>query len=139
METILRNVIQNPTEEKFRKIRLTNEKISKAITSVPGAVNSLVLMGWQQQEENLILPKEVKLDFPNHVNKVLEAKGNFAKAEARAKGARTLVGDQPPVAPAPKKDDPQTSLRDLRSQQGLAAQVPEQAPAEPPKNAEASS
>eukprot|EP00746_Dinoflagellata_sp_MGD_P141483 gnl/MRDRNA2_/MRDRNA2_74582_c0_seq4.p1 gnl/MRDRNA2_/MRDRNA2_74582_c0~~gnl/MRDRNA2_/MRDRNA2_74582_c0_seq4.p1 ORF type:complete len:306 (+),score=97.22 gnl/MRDRNA2_/MRDRNA2_74582_c0_seq4:129-1046(+) len=132
METLLRNVIQNPTEEKFRKIRLTNEKISKAITTVPGAVDSLVLMGWQQQDENLILPKELKLDFPNSVNKVLEAKGDLAKAEARSRAARTLTGDQPPVAAAPQKVEPaQQSLQEIRAQQyKTAASVP--APAEIP-------
>jgi len=131
METLLRNVIQHPTEEKFRKIRLTNEKISKAIGQVPGAVDAFVMMGWQQQDENLVLPQNIKLDFPNHVNKVLEAKGYFAKAEARSRTARTLLGDQPPVAAAPKVDAAQQSLRDLRAEQTGASLAPAPAAAAP--------
>lgn len=121
IETLLRNVIQHPTEEKFRKIRLSNERISKAISTVPGAVDSLVLMGWEQQDDDLVLPKDLRLDFPNSVNKVLEAKGHFAKAESRAKAARTLVGDDPPIAAVPPVAPAQQSLQQIRAQQQNAS------------------
>jgi hypothetical protein len=93
-------------------------------------------MGWQQEEDNLVLPKGVKLDFPNHVNKVLEAKGHFAKTEARAKGARNLVGDQPPVAAAPQKPEAQMNLREIREQgTNGGTSVPSPAPADVPEKA----
>lgn len=136
METLLRNVIQHPSEEKYRKIRLTNEKISKTITTVPGAVDSLVLMGWEQQDENLVLPMATKLDFPSSVNKVLEAKGWYAKKEAQARGARTMVGDNPPVPTAPAKPAAQMNLRELR-EGGIAAATPAQAPTPTPAQAPA--
>jgi len=87
LEKLLRNVVQTPGEEKFRRIRLANEKIAKAIGSAPGAVEALLQMGWVQQrqhdEETLVLPPAVILDFPNHINKVLEAKDYFQKLHTR--------------------------------------------------------
>jgi len=88
LDALLRNVVQSSGEEKFRRIRLANEKIAKAIGTVPGAVEALLAMGWvrqcQDEQEVLVLPLEVKLDFPNHINKVLEAKDYFQKLHARA-------------------------------------------------------
>ena len=40
MEKLTRNSAQAPGEEKFRKIRLTNEKIAAVITNVDGAVEA---------------------------------------------------------------------------------------------------
>lgn len=89
LERLLRNVVQAPLEEKFRKIRLANEKIAQIIGSVPVAVEALLEIGWVKQcvdeEEVLILPPEAKLDFPNHINKVLEAKDYFQKLHTREK------------------------------------------------------
>jgi hypothetical protein len=57
IEKLVRNTVQQPAEEKFRKIRLTNAKIAEAITNVPGAVAAMEEMGWQKEgEEFLVLP-----------------------------------------------------------------------------------
>jgi hypothetical protein len=48
LSTVTRNVAQNPREEKFRRLRLTNAKISAAITTVEGAMATLTLLGWVQ-------------------------------------------------------------------------------------------
>merc|ERR1712224_731627 len=76
------------------------------------------------------------MGFPNHVNRVLEAKGWFAKAEARARGARNLAGDQPPVAAAPQAPAAQMNLQQLREQQkNGGTSAPSPAPADLPKEA----
>lgn len=64
IEKLVRNTVQQPAEEKFRKIRLTNAKIAEAITNVPGAVAAMEEMGWQKDgEEFLTLPQGKKLVF----------------------------------------------------------------------------
>ena len=58
MEKLTRNSAQAPGEEKFRKIRLTNEKIAAVITNVDGAVEAMCEMGWVKEGDGefLVLP-----------------------------------------------------------------------------------
>jgi hypothetical protein len=46
---LLSNIAKSPTEEKFRKIRLTNAKISAAIVEVDGAKDFLAAAGFMEQ------------------------------------------------------------------------------------------
>lgn len=61
IDKLTRNVQRNPSEEKFRKINLANEKIKKAIADVPNAINLMMEMGWVQEGDFLILPDTVSL------------------------------------------------------------------------------
>eukprot|EP00961_Rhodomonas_salina_P109536 1474304-Rhodomonas_salina.1 len=61
MEKLSRNIAQNPGEEKFRQVRLTNEKIKAALGDVPGAVDVLLEMGWVEEGEFLKLPAGAKV------------------------------------------------------------------------------
>lgn len=47
---MLANVLKNPQEEKFRKIRLSNAAIQSKLTSVPGAVGILAEAGFSRVE-----------------------------------------------------------------------------------------
>ncbi|OLQ12651.1 hypothetical protein AK812_SmicGene3455 [Symbiodinium microadriaticum] len=89
LETITRNTAQNPQDEKFRRVRTTNEKLS-ALFGLPGIIPVMECMGWQQDGE---LPKSVKLDFPQHVVKILEAKSHFGKLQESEKRAAKLAQD----------------------------------------------
>lgn len=94
MEKIFRNVAQNPKEEKFRKLKLTNAKISANITSIAGAVEALLYVGWEMstdgEETVLVLPEKVKFTFPEHVNKIIDAKQFFKKEEEKTRVERGL-------------------------------------------------
>eukprot|EP00439_Symbiodinium_sp_Y106_P080535 s39_g19.t1 len=92
LETITRNTAQSPQEEKFRRVRTTNEKLS-ALFGLPGIIPVMECMGWQQDGEFLQLPKSVKLDFPQHVVKILEAKSHFGKLQESEKRAAKLGQD----------------------------------------------
>eukprot|EP00798_Chlamydomonas_sp_ICE-L_P031422 gene31422-6596_t len=48
---LLYNAAINPKEEKFRRIKMSNPKINEKIVSVPGCIETLQLMGWQQQSD----------------------------------------------------------------------------------------
>ncbi|KAG0570925.1 hypothetical protein KC19_6G197900 [Ceratodon purpureus] len=59
MLTYIGNVAQNPNEEKYRKIRLTNATFQERVGSLKGGVEFLQLCGFQRDEsEFLILPRD---------------------------------------------------------------------------------
>lgn len=101
LEKVFKNVAQNGKEEKFRKLKLGNAKISAAITSIEGAIEVLLLTGWVMSDEAneaaeggketvLTLPSNVKFTFPEHVNKVIDARDHFKKEEERVRVERGM-------------------------------------------------
>jgi len=92
LEKLLRNVVQNPGEEKFRRVRTTNEKLAP-LFKYQGAVDIMKEMEWQVDGEWLVLPMAVKLDFPRHITKVLEAKSWYGKERERAARSQKLGQD----------------------------------------------
>jgi len=92
LETITRNTAQNPKEEKFRRVRSTNEKLAP-LFSLPGSIAVMKNMGWEQEGEFMVLPKSITLDFPQHVVKILEAKSHFGKLQEQEKRAAKLSQD----------------------------------------------
>jgi len=90
IEKLTRNVVRNPSDEKFRKIRLTNKKIAECIAEVPGATELLLTMGWvpsttEEGEACLVLPDAVTFDFQGHVGKIVDAKPWYRKEREDAK------------------------------------------------------
>lgn len=66
-------------------------KIRVAITSVDEALEALLLMGWEPNDEDeLILPMDIKLSFPEHVKAILEAKQVLKKKEENDRVERGL-------------------------------------------------
>jgi UBX domain-containing protein 6 len=92
MEKLTRNVVSNPGEEKFRKIKLTNKKINDTITAVPGAVPALREMGWRDNSSDgepvLVLPAGVRLEFQETVVKLIEAKDFYKKEHEKERRQR---------------------------------------------------
>lgn len=87
--TLTRNVTQNPREEKYRRLRLTNQKIADAILNTEGALESMLQMGWTREgEEFLVLPESVQLTM-NHVRTV-EAAKEALEAEAKAAAKKRI-------------------------------------------------
>jgi hypothetical protein len=77
LDKLTRNVVRNPSETKFRKINLTNEKIKKAITDVPNAIDILKEMGWIQEGDSLVLPETVRLAHEVHVVGIIDAQDHY--------------------------------------------------------------
>mmetsp|Transcript_9265 Transcript_9265/g.23873 ORF Transcript_9265/g.23873 Transcript_9265/m.23873 type:complete len:234 (+) Transcript_9265:62-763(+) len=82
IEKLTQNVARNPTDEKFRRIKLSNPKIGAAITNVPGAVDALKLLGWVEAPDGLALPESVRFDLGMEVVTIIEAKEHFARGSA---------------------------------------------------------
>jgi UBX domain-containing protein 6 len=109
IEKLVRNAVQQPAEEKFRKIRLTNAKIAEAVTNVPGAVAAMKEMGWQEEGEFLILPSGKKLVFED-VKAILNTQ-DWYKKEIEKEHKRQMA--------ARKEEDPEKKR--LRTQLELDA------------------
>merc|ERR1712048_284660 len=89
IQKLTQNTVRNPTEEKFRRIKLTNPKIAAAITDVPNAVELLKEMGWQQEGEELVLPAAVRLLHEREVVGIIDAK-DWYKKEAEKEHKRQM-------------------------------------------------
>lgn len=98
LEKLIRNIVRNPTEEKFRTIKLQNPKIAAAITNVPGAVEILTEMGFQSDGENMVLPGDKRLAHETEVVGIIESKDHYKKEEEierkRAMRARKEVDSE---------------------------------------------
>lgn len=90
IEKLVRNVVSNPKEEKFRRIRLTNPKIAEQLTTVSGAKDAMLEMGWIEEGENLILPSDCKLVFEKDVRAVQNTVDYF-KTELEKEKKRQLA------------------------------------------------
>lgn len=99
---ILKNIVKEPGNAKFRKIRMGNPKIKEAIGDVPGGVELLECIGFELKEEDgeifLVVddPSEECLGLVKNVISLLEPKA-----------AKEL----PSPAPA-KKDDPPAKIEE---------------------------
>ena len=97
LETLLKvcgNTARNPQEAKFRRVKLSNEKVRALITDVPGAVAVLQAMGWTVEEEEgesyAVLPQGTNVT-QKHVRDIQDALDHAvkkAKDDARAAAAR---------------------------------------------------
>lgn len=92
LEKITRNVIHHPSEERYRRIRKANDQFAMLLGS-PGALLIMEEMGWQVEDDFLVLPAGVNLDFQKHVVKIMEAKAHYAKEREEAKRTAKLAKD----------------------------------------------
>ncbi|CAD7924159.1 unnamed protein product [Amoebophrya sp. A120] len=83
IEKLIKNVVADPTQEKFKRIKLSNPKIHLNITSVDPALEALLLMGWELlDEDTLFLPDDLMLNVSDYPGRIMEAKAFFAKNKA---------------------------------------------------------
>ena len=68
INTVIQNILKNPGQIKFSRLRLTNEKIMKHIDSVEQARFIMEMMGFEQQ----LLPSGENFDGPVDKYLVLE-------------------------------------------------------------------
>lgn len=52
MGKLLYNCAVSPKEEKFRRIKLTNKKIAETIGATAGAIDALLALGWEYEEQD---------------------------------------------------------------------------------------
>lgn len=74
IEKLTQNVIRNPTDDKFRRIKLSNPKIAAAITNVPHALDAMKQMGWIEAPDGLELPQSVIFAHETQLSAIIQAK-----------------------------------------------------------------
>lgn len=96
---LLRNTAVNPSEEKYRRIRLTNPKVKALIAEEKGAVQSLLALGWErdaEDSESLVIPKGRYFSMAE-VRIVQDAEERLKKSlrdAKRAEGASKIPSSQ---------------------------------------------
>jgi len=58
---LLGNILANPEDDKYRKIRLSNAKINAAIVQVPGAIDILLAVGFVEDDGHLYISSTTAL------------------------------------------------------------------------------
>jgi len=79
LEKLTQKVVDNSTDEKFRRIKLSNPKIAAAITNVPNAVDAMKQMGWVAEPDALALPQSVLFAHEREVSAIIQAKELYKK------------------------------------------------------------
>ncbi|XP_073242302.1 uncharacterized protein [Porites lutea] len=62
MQVYVNNIVKDPDSQKYRKIRITNPKFNSAIWQLEQARTFLLLSGFEQDGEFLVLPFSVNID-----------------------------------------------------------------------------
>ncbi|XVE85463.1 hypothetical protein DITRI_Ditri17bG0092700 [Diplodiscus trichospermus] len=110
---LLRNIVKEPGNDKFRKIRMSNPKIREAVGEVAGGVELLEIVGFQLKEEGgevwavMEIPKEEQISLITKTIMLLEP----GKIEQPKKSENL-----PPAAPAEKEEtvEPKKIDRQIR-------------------------
>ncbi|XP_022732872.1 plant UBX domain-containing protein 2-like isoform X2 [Durio zibethinus] len=110
---LLRNIVKEPGNDKFRKIRMSNPKIREAIGEVAGGVELLEFVGFELKEEGgevwavMEIPREEQISLINKTITLLEP----GKIEQLKKNENIA-----PAAPAEKEEsvEPKKIDRQIR-------------------------
>jgi len=95
IEKLTRNVVRNPGDEKFRRIKLSNPKIAAAIGEVPFAVDALKEMGWVEDGEGLALPPSARLAHEREVVAIIDARDHYKKEEEQERRRQAAARKAP--------------------------------------------
>ena len=63
---MVRNAAVSPSEDKFKRIKLSNSKVKTTIVDTTGGVPALLAMGWAHDEADrdyLVLPKGMQMSM----------------------------------------------------------------------------
>lgn len=100
LETLIKiadNILNEPTSEKYRSVKLNNKVIMKKLIPAIGALEILFLMGFEEGEDRLILPQDNSLDNVKQYRQQLlqlkekrEKSVNKGKSSAQACSAATV-------------------------------------------------
>jgi len=73
IEKISRKILQQPGEEKWRRLSKFNARLLPILGNKAG-LNIMKEIGWQVEKDFLVLPHWVTLEFQQHVTKIIEAR-----------------------------------------------------------------
>ncbi|KAH0869466.1 hypothetical protein HID58_076488 [Brassica napus] len=101
---LLKNIVKEPENGKFRKIRMSNAKIKEAIGDVAGGVELLELVGFELKEENDEIWAVMDVPGGDQTQLINEVVGMLEKRKIEMTRNDEVLPVEP-VAAAPKKID----------------------------------
>ena len=120
LHRIVGNVVQHPTDPKYRTLKLSNAKFMSQVWSHTAAQQFMLMIGWEEAGDAVTLPMGMEL---SHVLKVLDARvktvlGDSAVAAAAAAPAAAPTA---PAAAAPASAKTPSSSASAASAAAAAA------------------
>lgn len=85
MLTLANNIIKSPEDEKYRKVKTQNKAFSSKVWSLPEAQEFLLLWGWDQVDECVVLKSDEDVQL---VKQILQKKLNAISLKSHAAAAR---------------------------------------------------
>lgn len=131
MSKLARNTAVSPTEDKFKRIKLSNSKVKTAIVDSTGGIPSLLAMGWTYDEADkdfLMLPKGTQItmkevraieDTKDRLRKQTSYQSRMSKASALPSNA-----DKSAIRTAMEADRLERSSRGPVTQGSTAQALP---------------
>ncbi|XP_064205332.1 peptide-N(4)-(N-acetyl-beta-glucosaminyl)asparagine amidase [Anguilla rostrata] len=111
------NILRNPDEDKYRSIRIGNPTFSTKLLPVPGAVECLFEMGFEEAETHLVFPQSASVDQLRRIRETIAAERD-----------QRLGAGQTPICP---QSSPHSSVPPLPPNSPAPALAPPTAPPTP--------
>ncbi|XP_038653255.1 peptide-N(4)-(N-acetyl-beta-glucosaminyl)asparagine amidase [Scyliorhinus canicula] len=70
------NILRNPSEDKYKSIKIGNHAFSNRLLPVKGAVECLFEMGFQEEETHLVFPKNGSVEKLQRIRDLIAAERN---------------------------------------------------------------
>ncbi|EDL94094.1 similar to peptide N-glycanase [Rattus norvegicus] len=117
------NILRNPSDEKYRSIRIGNTAFSTRLLPVRGAVECLFEMGFEEGETHLIFPKKASVEQLQKIRDLIAV-----ERRSRLDGSSQKVEfSQHPAAvrlPAEQPEDPTGLMQHSGNQPGQPLSLP---------------
>ncbi|XP_061111437.1 peptide-N(4)-(N-acetyl-beta-glucosaminyl)asparagine amidase isoform X2 [Conger conger] len=105
------NILRNPSEDKYRSIRIGNPTFSTRLLPIPGAVECLFEMGFEEAETHLVFPASASVDRLRRIRETIAAErdqrlGAGQTPACPQSSALSSAPPLPPGSPAPPQAPP---------------------------------
>lgn len=88
------NVIKNPSNPKYRCIRLGNPTVASKILPAVGAMECLFEMGFQEGEDSLVLPESISLENLKHIrDEISGRRSSYEKMPVTSAASSALISN----------------------------------------------
>ncbi|KAK3932966.1 Peptide-N(4)-(N-acetyl-beta-glucosaminyl)asparagine amidase [Frankliniella fusca] len=92
------NVIKNPSDPKYRSIRLANPTVAKKLLPAVGAMECLFEMGFKEADDCLVLPKNSNLDKLKAIHDQILARRNSICSQSASAATPSSSSSSPIVS-----------------------------------------
>ncbi|XP_063778307.1 peptide-N(4)-(N-acetyl-beta-glucosaminyl)asparagine amidase [Pseudophryne corroboree] len=117
------NILRSPNEEKYRSIRIGNTAFSTRLLPVPGAVECLFEMGFEEGETHLVFPKKASVEKLRKVRDRIASERNKQLNESNVPESDTISTQLAPNPSLASRPQPATDDRQQATSNFLASEI----------------